>query len=30
LRIKPEAIESMLAEINKEFEDISLFITYSP
>ena len=30
LRIKTQAIESMLAEINKEFEDISLFITYSP
>ena len=30
LRIKSEAIESLLAEINREFEDISLFITYSP
>ncbi len=30
LRINSQAIELMLAEINKEFEDISLFITYSP
>jgi HD-like signal output (HDOD) protein len=30
LRIKPQVIESMLAEINKEFDDISLFISYSP
>jgi putative nucleotidyltransferase with HDIG domain len=30
LRIRPQAIESILAELNKEFDDISLFITYSP
>jgi putative nucleotidyltransferase with HDIG domain len=30
LRIKTETIESLLAAINKEFEDISLFITYTP
>lgn len=30
LRIKPQAIESILAEITKEFDDISLFISYSP
>ena len=30
LRIKPEAIESLLAAIIKEFDDISLFITYTP
>ena len=30
MRIKPRAIESMLAEINKEFDEISLFITYTP
>jgi hypothetical protein len=30
MRIKPQAIESMLAEINKEFDEISLFITYTP
>ena len=30
LRIKSQVIESLLAEINEEFEDISLFITYSP
>ena len=30
LRIRSQAIESILAEINKEFNDISLFITYRP
>ena len=30
LRIKPEAIESLLEAIIKEFDDISLFITYTP
>jgi HD-like signal output (HDOD) protein len=30
LRIKPEAIESMLQEIKREFDEISLFITYTP
>jgi HD-like signal output (HDOD) protein len=30
LRIKPEAIEALLAAIIKEFDDISLFITYTP
>jgi len=30
LRIKSQMIESMLAEINKEFDEISLFITYTP
>ncbi len=30
LRIKPEAIESLLATIIKEFDDISLFITHTP
>jgi HD-like signal output (HDOD) protein len=30
LRINLPAIESMLAEINKEFDEISLFITYAP
>ena len=30
LKIKPQAIESILAEINKEFDDIRLFITYTP
>ena len=30
LRIKPEAIEYLLATIIKEFDDISLFITHTP
>ncbi len=30
LRIRPQAIESLLAAISKEFDDISLFITYTP
>jgi len=30
LRIKSQSIEPILAEINKEFNDISLFITYRP
>ena len=30
LRIKPQVIESLLAAINKEFDDISLFITHTP
>ncbi len=30
LRIRSEAIESLLAEIDKEFNEISLFITYRP
>jgi len=30
LRISPQAIESMMAEIKREFDDISLFITYTP
>ena len=30
MRIKPQAIESMMAEIKREFDDISLFITYTP
>jgi putative nucleotidyltransferase with HDIG domain len=30
LRINPQAIESMLAEIKREFNEISLFITYTP
>ncbi len=30
LRIKPEAIEALLAAVTKEFDDISLFITYTP
>jgi hypothetical protein len=30
LRIKPEAIESMMAEISNEFDEISRFITYTP
>lgn len=30
LRIRPQAIELLLAAISKEFDDISLFITYSP
>jgi hypothetical protein len=30
LGIKPQAIESILAEISREFNEISLFITYTP
>ena len=30
LKIRPRAIESILAEITKEFDDISLFISYTP
>lgn len=30
LRIKPQAIESMLEEIKREFDEISLFINYTP
>ena len=30
LRIRPQVIESLLAAISKEFDDISLFITYTP
>lgn len=30
LRINPQAIESMLEEIKREFDEISLFITYTP
>jgi putative nucleotidyltransferase with HDIG domain len=30
LRISTELLESMMAEIKREFDDISLFITYSP
>ncbi len=30
LRIKAEAIDSLLAAVQKEFDDISLFITYTP
>jgi hypothetical protein len=30
LRINPQAIESMLQEIKREFDEISLFITYTP
>ncbi len=30
LRIRPEAIESLLATINTEFDEISLFISYTP
>jgi hypothetical protein len=30
LRIRSQAIEPILAEISKEFNDISLFITYRP
>ncbi|MGD2187069.1 MAG: HDOD domain-containing protein [Desulfobacterales bacterium] len=30
LRIRSRAIESILAELSKEFNDISLFITYTP
>ena len=30
LRIRPQTIEGIMAEINKEFDDISLFITYTP
>ncbi len=30
LRIRPQAIEALLADIQKEFDDISLFITYTP
>ena len=30
LRIRPQTIEAIMAEINKEFDDISLFITYTP
>ena len=30
MRIQPEALESIMAEIKREFDDISLFITYTP
>jgi hypothetical protein len=30
LRIRPDAIESLLATINTEFDEISLFISYTP
>jgi putative nucleotidyltransferase with HDIG domain len=30
LRISPQAIESIMAEIKREFDEISLFITYTP
>lgn len=30
LRIKPQAIEPLLAAISEEFDDISLFISYTP
>ncbi len=30
LRITPQTIEALLADIQKEFDDISLFITYTP
>jgi HD-like signal output (HDOD) protein len=30
LRVKPQAIESILAEINSEFDEISRFIHYTP
>jgi hypothetical protein len=30
LRVKPQAIASILAEISREFDEISLFISYTP
>jgi HD-like signal output (HDOD) protein len=30
MRMKPEALESIMGEIKREFDDISLFITYTP